>query len=108
MKTRDQKETIDNYGTNLYGFNYVVTTQDAYYCAPLLTYMEPLWDTGNTATFRILARHHEERQQYEMAANMYERAAMVYPTKTGELAAADIAGLLKSARECRADAAVPI
>lgn len=55
----------------------------------------------NTATYRGMARNAAQRLEWAAAAKLYDLAADKYPTKTGELAARDIATLRAEAAACR-------
>jgi hypothetical protein len=49
-----------------------------------------------------MARNAEAAGNYEAAAKFFDKAADLYPTKTGQLAARDIAALRNAASNCRA------
>jgi hypothetical protein len=55
----------------------------------------------NTATYRGMARNAEAKQDWSTAAKFFDKAADVYPTKTGQLAQRDITALRSNAAACR-------
>ena len=48
-----------------------------------------------TAQYRNMAREAENKLDWKGAAELYDKAMQVYPTKIGELAKADLAELKK-------------